>query len=120
MAALLYFIPVSLLLCLLGLLFWKRPRKTINLAIGYRTTWAMKSHATWDFAQVYHAKTMFNLCILLMLAGTPVLLLLGYLFHVAVPFSIAFVLIMLETFLPIYFTERKLKQLFDKNGNPIK
>ncbi|SIO40146.1 SdpI family protein [Chitinophaga niabensis] len=118
--ALLYFIPVTLLLGLLALLFWKKPRKNINLAIGYRTTRAMRSQHTWDFAQVYNAKMMFNLSIIFILAGTPVLLLLGYLFHVAVSFITAFVFIMLETFLPIYFTEKKLKQLFDKNGNPIK
>lgn len=118
--ALLYFIPVSLLLGLLGLFFRKRPRKHMSLLIGYRTARSMKNQATWDFAQAYNAKMMFNLSIFFILAGTPALLALGYFFDVTVPFITAFVLILLETFLPIYFTEKKLKQLFDKNGNPIK
>lgn len=118
--ALLYFIPVSLLLGLLAFFFWKKPRKNINLVIGYRTAWAMKSQATWDFAQVFYAKKFFNICVFFILAGTPVILVLDYFFSEAVPFICAFVFILLETLVPVFITENKLKQLFDKNGNPIK
>lgn len=117
--ALVYFIALSLLLCLLGIWSWKKPRKKINLIFGYRTIRAMKNQGTWDFAQVYHGKTLFNTCIFLLIAGIPAILILNQFFDPSVPFACAVVLIMADSFLPIYFTEKKLKQLFDKNGNPI-
>ncbi len=47
-------IPFAMLIT--GILYMKRPAKTINWMYGYRTQRAMKDQETWDFAQQYFGK----------------------------------------------------------------
>ena len=52
-----YYIP-TLILTVIGLVFWMYPPKKINEFYGYRTTRSRKSQEAWDFAQRYSAKLM--------------------------------------------------------------
>ena len=57
----------TLILTVIGLVFWTYPPKKINGLYGYRTTRSCKSQEAWDFAQRYSAKliTMFGLAALI-------------------------------------------------------
>ena len=48
----------TLILTVIGLVFWMYPPKKINEFYGYRTTRSRKSQEAWDFAQRYSAKMM--------------------------------------------------------------
>jgi len=48
----------TLILTVIGLVFWMYPPKKINEFYGYRTTRSRKSQEAWDFAQKYSAKMM--------------------------------------------------------------
>lgn len=98
-----------------GLWSWKRPRHKINPLMGYRTARSMKSQAAWDFAQVHSGKAFFCAGCMLILVSIPLA------FAVFTWMSIVvFVFMAIATFAPLYFTEKELKQRFDKEGNPVK
>lgn len=123
MVSLLLLTGLSLLFTGMGWWSWKRPRRRINPLMGYRTARSMKSQAAWDFAQVYSGRAMFYTGIaILILAGTLMLLLRGAFDDDNAVTSIALLIVptVAASVLPLYLTERKLKQLFDKEGNPIK
>ena len=48
----------TLILTVVGVVFWMYPPKKINEFYGYRTTRSRKSQEAWDFAQRYSAKLM--------------------------------------------------------------
>ena len=48
----------TLILTVVGVVFWIYPPKKINEFYGYRTTRSRKSQEAWDFAQRYSAKLM--------------------------------------------------------------
>ena len=48
----------TLILTVVGVVFWMYPPKKINEFYGYRTTSSRKSQEAWDFAQKYSAKMM--------------------------------------------------------------
>ena len=48
----------TLILMVVGVVFWMYPPKKINEFYGYRTTRSRKSQKAWDFAQRYSAKMM--------------------------------------------------------------
>ena len=48
----------TLILTVMGVVFWMYPPKKINEFYGYRTTRSRKSQEAWDFAQRYSAKLM--------------------------------------------------------------
>ena len=60
----------TLILTVVGVVFWMCPPKKINEFYGYRTTRSRKSQEAWDFAQRYSAKliTMFGLAALVVTA----------------------------------------------------
>ena len=61
----------TLILTVVGVVFWIYPPKKINGLYGYRTTRSRKSQETWDFAQRYSAKlmTIFGLAALIVAAA---------------------------------------------------
>ena len=61
----------TLILTVIGLVFWMYPPKKINGLYGYRTTRSCKSQETWDFAQRYSAKllTIFGFAALIVAAA---------------------------------------------------
>ena len=60
----------TLIILVVGIVFWMYPPKKINEFYGYRTTRSRKSQEAWDFAQRYSAKliTMFGLAALVVAA----------------------------------------------------
>ena len=48
----------TLIITVVGVVFWMYPPKKINGLYGYRTTRSCKSQEAWDFAQRYSAKLM--------------------------------------------------------------
>ncbi|MGX5818605.1 SdpI family protein [Chitinophaga lutea] len=116
-----FIFSIGMLIAGLGRWMWKRPHKKINTFIGYRTQRSMKSQAAWDFAQVYSGKLMCWCGLGLTIAGLPLLLIPGGLdsdlwllemFLAMVPTVVASVL-------PVLLTEKKLRRLFDENGQPV-
>ena len=61
----------TLILTVVGVVFWIYPPKKINEFYGYRTTRSRKSQEAWDFAQRYSAKlmTIFGLAALIVAAA---------------------------------------------------
>ena len=61
----------TLILTVIGLVFWMYPPKKINEFYGYRTTRSRKSQEAWDFAQRYSAKllTIFGFAALIVAAA---------------------------------------------------
>jgi hypothetical protein len=114
---------ISILFSGLGIWMWKKPPRRINPLAGYRTPRAMKSQAAWDFAQTYSGKLMCITGLVMLLVVTPAFWLSGYNYDTLNPALIVLLPlgpILAATIIPVYFTERKLKQLFDNEGNPKK
>lgn len=63
----LFLIPILMgtVLLILGVIMLKFPGKKINSSYGYRTFRSMKNQQTWDFAQVYSAKEMIKIGVIL-------------------------------------------------------
>ena len=102
-----------------GLLWRKRPPRSINSLYGYRTSWSQKSKETWEFAHKYIAKIWLYI-------GIPlgvITIVLFFVFHnisddalLEFIYAITFIqtIILLLTIIP---TEIELRKKFDKNGN---
>lgn len=94
----------------MGMYMQKKPPKKINHYYGYRTKRSMKSQEHWDFAQIFSANSMVQWGSLLCLVSLidfviPMNELLAVI--LATSFTIIFALI------PLYFTEREMKDRFD-------
>lgn len=50
------YLVIPIIMIITGVLFIKKPAKTMNWMYGYRTQRAMKNQETWDFAQNYFGK----------------------------------------------------------------
>ncbi|WP_152971415.1 SdpI family protein [Lacinutrix algicola] len=62
--------PLSLsgiVFIIVGFIMYKFPPKKINSLYGYRTAASMKNQQNWDFAQVYSAKKMIVIGIIMLL-----------------------------------------------------
>lgn len=100
---------------------WKRPRRHINPLVGYRTRRSMKSQAAWNFAQVYSGKIMVYTAAGMLVLAVLLLPLDKWVAHIpALSIGLLMGPVVAASVLPLYLTERKLKQLFDEDGNPIK
>lgn len=114
---------LGLVYSILGAWMWKKPPRKINLLAGYRTARSMKSQAAWDFAQAYAGRLMCLCGLALLLVAAPLFWLSGYNYETTNPALIVLlpiIPVVAATIIPLYFTERKLKQLFDNEGNPKK
>lgn len=58
---------VGIIFIIAGILTFIFPPKTINRLYGYRTKTSMKNQQTWDFAQVYVAKKMVVIGLIMLL-----------------------------------------------------
>ncbi len=112
--------PVVMLVS--GLIFWKRPPKTINSLYGYRSDHAMKSQAAWDFAQRYSGKIWRWLGLILLILSAAVVAVtvltagnaaIGVVLPPMMGVQVAVLLV------PIYPVERALKRNFDEDGKPV-
>lgn len=98
------------------LLFQYKPPKKANKLYGYRTKLSMKNQLTWDYAQTYFS---------LVFAGISILLLcLGCVYSVVSMFldintclivgCALFCIQGISLLFPVFFVEKKLKQIFQK------
>ncbi|RPD38729.1 SdpI family protein [Chitinophaga barathri] len=119
----LFIVGLGLVFSGIGAWMWKKPPRRINRLAGYRSPRSMKSQAAWDFAQVYSGRLMCISGLVMMLVVTPLFWFSGYNFDTLNPALIVLLPlfpVLAATIIPIYFTERKLKSLFDNEGNPKK
>jgi len=93
-----------------GFVMQKKPPKKINNLYGYRTKRSMKSQEHWDFAQKFSAKAMIQWGSLLCLIAC-----LNFVFPMnEIAASIgAVVLTIVFALIPLYYTEKEMKERFD-------
>ena len=108
-------IIIPLVMLTAGALSVKKPPKSINAFVGYRTERSQKSKQAWDFAQKYFGtlflKTGIAVFAVTLVASLAVLKSSEKVWSVE-----CIILIMLQTisvFVSIVMTERKLKNKFD-------
>lgn len=112
---------IPLLMLAIGLSWEKHAPKEPNWAVGYRTTRAMKSQESWDFAQKYMARLWKRIGFGLLIPSVA-LSVVGYLLGEA---GISILTVILETVQvavligSIFPVEHALKKNFDGNGKPI-
>ncbi len=103
---------VGVTFLLLGRYLKRNPPKKINRYKGYRTKRSKASQEAWDHAQVYSAEVMQKVGMYMGLASIPFLLLDDN----VVTIVTAMVVILFFCLMPIYSTEKELKEKFgDKN-----
>ena len=101
-----------------GRIFVTRPPKKINHIYGYRTAMSMKSNETWVFAHPYFGKWWFTIGLFL-LPLSVISLLFVWNSQIHTIGMVGGVICLIQLFplvFPVFPTEKKLKQLFDKNG----
>ncbi|NRD19664.1 SdpI family protein [Winogradskyella eckloniae] len=107
----LFIIPFStgLIFLVIGFIMLKFPPKKINTLYGYRTVASMKSQKRWDFSQIYSAKEMIKIGVVLLLFSS-----IGcYVFpaeKIAMLLGLAFLI--LAVIILIFRVENKLKSQF--------
>ena len=101
------------LILLLSWFFYKKPPKNINSIYGYRTMRSMKNQQMWDEANRYSA--VFSLKLGLYCLALPFI---GYVLYPQENILVSLLAHSLLLLLIIVFTERYLKERFDKDGNP--
>ena len=107
----------TLILTVVGVVFWMYPPKKINEFYGYRTTRSRKSQEAWDFAQRYSAKlmTIFGLAALVVAAVAHWLrncLCLNSNFLMLYDICITLLLPIIVVLPPIVLTELELRKRF--------
>lgn len=108
-------IIIPLVMLTAGVLMVKKPPRSINALVGYRTERSRKSKQAWDFAQKYFGtlflKTGVAVFALTLVASLAVLKSSEKVWSIE-----CIILIALQTisvFVPIVMTEKKLKNKFD-------
>ena len=99
---------VGITFLIIGRYMKRNPPKKINPYKGYRTKRSKASQEAWDHALVYSADVMQKVGMYLGLASIPFLLLDDNL----VTIITATIVILFFCFMPIYSTEKELKEKF--------
>lgn len=109
---------LPMVMIIFGLIFLKKAPKTINNYYGYRTIKSKRNIDTWNFAHHYFGNIWFKLGVLSMLVSFIVMILLyNKADNIVAFYSVILTFIHLVFMVtPIYFTEKKLGQTFDKEG----
>lgn len=113
------FFLLPLVMVLVGMRYAKKPPKRINRLSGYRTKRSMRNWETWSFAHMYLGDLWFKVGVPL-LAITSVISLVVFraeeesklVFWCYVVVAIQLLLMLL----PVYYTEKALKERFDEKG----
>ncbi len=112
---------IPLMMIGIGRLFMKRPPKRINGIYGYRTKRSMKTQETWDFAHRYLGNLWFKTgLVLIPLSALPLIFVYGK--DVDLIGTVGAVVTLFEIvpmIVPIFPTERALKENFDEYGKPL-
>lgn len=112
---------IPLLMVGLGKLFIKHPPKRINGIYGYRTKRSMKTQETWEFAHRYFGNLWFRLgLVLIPLSVLPLIFVYGKDIELIGIVGAAVTLFeIVPMILPVFSTERALKENFDEYGKPL-
>jgi len=104
---------IPLLMLFIGMLLLKMPPKKINFFIGYRTKKSMKNEKNWNFANQYCGKLCIKLGLLILLISILIFLLTYFKLLILTEISISIIMIfqLIILILPIFITEKKLKQV---------
>lgn len=112
---------IPLMMIGIGRLFMKRPPKRINGIYGYRTKRSMKTQETWDFAHRYLRYLWFKIgLVLIPLSALPLIFVYGK--DIELIGTVGAVVTLFEIvpmIVPIFPTERALKENFDEYGRPL-
>lgn len=113
------FFLLPLVMVLVGMRYAKKPPKRINRVSGYRTKRSMRNWETWSFAHMYLGDLWFKVGVPL-LAITSVISLVVFrteeesklVFWCYVVVAVQLLLMLL----PVFYTEKALKERFDEKG----
>jgi len=108
---------LSLTMIGFGMVFLKKPPKTINAVYGYRTRMSSINEDTWSFAHQYSGSVWIRSGALSLLLSLPVIFLLSNSPHYEDYMLILFYFQMAALLAVIPITERALRRTFDKEGN---
>jgi len=110
-------LPALMMLAVGGLFRFGAVYK-INWAFGYRTARSMKNRVTWLFAHRYFGRRWLILgLILLPLAVVAVIIMFSLNLRPEVFVAVTSSVHLAAMLVPIYFTEKALKRIFDEQGN---
>ncbi len=107
---------IPLIMIFFGLLFTFKPPRKINYFYGYRTNMSMKNEETWFFAHKFLGKLWAIYGILMAFIITVILLIINNVYILERFSDKICILEIIFLILPIIFTERALKKVFDKTG----
>lgn len=104
---------------LFGGIFKKSAPKNINPLFGYRTELSIKNRDTWEFAHAYIGRLWFRLGFLLIpITVIPMLFVTGKSENPVAFMGLAISFVnTVALIVPIFFTEKALNKVFDKDGN---
>ena len=111
-----FLLPLVMVIC--GMSYTKRGPKKITRLQGYRSKMSMKNRETWDFAHKNLGDLWFKLGAPL-LAVTSVVSLLVFresTKQITTWCGVIFVIQLVIMVLPVFYTEKALKENFDENG----
>ena len=111
-----FLLPLVMVIC--GMSYTKRGPKKITRLQGYRSKMSMKNRDTWDFAHKNLGDLWFKLGAPL-LAVTSVVSLLVFresTKQITTWCCVIFVIQLVIMVLPVFYTEKALKENFDENG----
>ncbi len=104
-----------LFMLILAVIMGKYPPKRINSIYGYRTRLSMKNPATWKAGNEYASELMVRFCLYSFFIPP-----LCYFVFPEWNFIITVAGNSILIVLILYYTEKHLKEYFDKDGNPLK
>ena len=112
---------IPLMMIGIGRLFMKRPPKRINGIYGYRTKRSMKTQETWDFAHRYLGNLWLKIgLVLIPLSALPLIFVYGKDIDLIGTVGAAVTLVeIVPMIVPIFPTERAIKENFDEFGKPL-
>lgn len=110
---------IPAIMIVFGKLFERSAPKKINFIFGYRTDMSMKNKDTWEFAHNHIGKLWFRLGLLLVpVTVIPMLFVIGGSEGIVATVGLIVNFVnLIALVVPIFFTEKELNRVFDKDGN---
>jgi len=110
---------IPAIMILFGKVFMRSVPKKINFLFGYRTELSMKNADTWEVAHKYIGKLWFHLGLILVpITAVSMLFVIGSSEGIVATVGLIVNFVnLIALVIPIFFTEKKLNRVFDKNGN---
>ena len=110
---------VPLMILIFGIIFIKKPPKTINSIYGYRTEYSTKSQDTWDFAHKMMGKlwVIIGTVLLPLSFAVPIIFNIFFMEQLDAACAVIVWVQVISIILSIIPVEQALKRSFDANGN---